>query len=118
MLSRWCSKVCCGCKGAAKAWHPWRIWELSAIEFRTLVPQRIKTLAKAEKFDQAATDKLLKIAEELLDRIERETDNDKATRPAAWLERCKRSLLPAFLEQAGDVLTTEQIERFKTMASK
>jgi copper chaperone CopZ len=89
-----------------------RIGELSAIEFHTLVLYRVKTFAKAEKLDKEATNKLVKIAEEQWDRITKEAKKDGATQPEDWGNRCKKAL-PLFLEQAKEVLTAEQVERFR-----
>jgi hypothetical protein len=84
-----------------------RIGELSIVEFRTLVPYRIRAFARAEKLDEAATDKLLNIAERQWDRLAKET-----AQPDDFVARCKKAL-PQFLEQAREVLSDEQVERFK-----
>jgi hypothetical protein len=89
-----------------------RIGELSAIEFRTLALHRVKTFAKAEKLDKKAADKLVEIAEQQWARICKEAKNDGATQPEDWRERTLAAF-PAFLEQAKEVLTTEQVERFQ-----
>jgi hypothetical protein len=89
-----------------------RIGELSAIEFHTLVLYRVKTFAKAEKLDKEATDRLVMIAEDQWQRIAKEAKKDGATQPEDWGNRCKKSL-PAFLERTSEVLTAEQVERFK-----
>jgi hypothetical protein len=89
-----------------------RIGELSAIEFHTLALYRVKTFAKAENLDQETTDKLAKIAEQQWDRITNEAKKDGATGPENWGNRCKQSLT-LFLEQTKEVLTAEQVERFK-----
>jgi copper chaperone CopZ/NADH:ubiquinone oxidoreductase subunit 3 (subunit A) len=93
-------------------WGTGRIGELSAIEFHTLVLYRVKTFAQAEKLDKEATDKLVKIAEQQWDHITNEAKKDGATQPEDWGNRCKKAL-PVFLEQAKDVLTAEQVERFR-----
>ena len=89
-----------------------RIGELSAIEFRTMVLHRVKTFAQAEKLDKAITDKLLEMAEEQWERLAREAAKDGTTQPEDWGSRCKKSL-PVFLERAKEVLTAEQVERFR-----
>ncbi len=89
-----------------------RIGELSAIEFRTLALHRVKTFAKAEKLGQEATDKLVTIAEQQWERISTEARNEGATQPEEWANRCRKSL-PVLLERVKDVLTAEQVERFK-----
>jgi hypothetical protein len=90
----------------------WRIGELSIIEFRTLVPYRIRAFAKAQKLDNEATDKLVKLAERQWDRIVKEANDEKATQPDAIVARCRKSL-PLFLEQLKEVLSDEQVEQFK-----
>lgn len=89
-----------------------QIGELSAIEFRTLALHWVKSFAKAEKLDKEATDKLLKMTEDQWERIEAEAAKAKGNTPDDWLDRCKQSI-PQFLEQTKEVLTTEQVERFK-----
>jgi copper chaperone CopZ/NADH:ubiquinone oxidoreductase subunit 3 (subunit A) len=89
-----------------------RVGELSAIEFRAITLYRVKTFAKAEKLDKDTTDKLVKIAEQQWDRITNEANKDGATQPEDWKNRCKKAL-PVFLEQAKEVLTAEQVERFR-----
>jgi hypothetical protein len=89
-----------------------RIGELSAIEFHTLALHRFKTFAKAEKLDAKTTGKLVKIAEEQWARISKEANDEGATRPEDLGIRIRASL-PAFLEPAKEVLTAEQLERFK-----
>src|SRR5262249_34527386 len=84
-----------------------RIGELSAIEFHTLVLHRVKNFGKAEKLDAEATDKLVKIAEQQWERITKEAKKDGATQPEA------RMSLPISLERVKEVLTAEQVERFK-----
>jgi hypothetical protein len=90
----------------------WRVGELSAIEFRVLARYRIKTFAEAEKLDKETTDKLVKMAEEQWERLAREAKKEKATQPEDWGNRCKKSI-PVFLAQAKEVLSDEQVERFK-----
>ncbi|MBX6311454.1 MAG: hypothetical protein IRY99_00795 [Isosphaeraceae bacterium] len=89
-----------------------RIGELSAIEFRTLALHRVKSFATAEKLGQKATDKLMTIAEQQWERISKEAGNDGATQPEEWANRCRKSL-PVLLERVKNVLTAEQVERFK-----
>jgi hypothetical protein len=84
-----------------------RIGELSAIEFHTLFLHRVKTFAKAEKLDAKATDKLVKIAEQQWERITKEAKKEGATQPVG------RMALPISLERVKEVLTAEQVERFK-----
>lgn len=91
----------------------WRVGELSAIEFRTMGLYRIKTFAQTEKLDKATTDKLTKMAEDQWERLAQQARKEKATRPEDWRNRCKQCMA-AFLEQAKEVLTTEQLERFRT----
>jgi hypothetical protein len=90
----------------------WRVGELSAIEFRVLARYRIKTFAEAEKLDKETTDKLVKMAEEQWERLAREAKKEKATQPEDWGNRCQKSI-PVFLAQAKEVLSDEQVERFK-----
>lgn len=90
----------------------WRIGELSAIEFRAMALYRVKTFAQAEKLDKATTDKLTKIAEEQWERLAQEAKTDKATQPEDWGNRCKKSI-PAFLTRVKEVLSDDQLERFK-----
>jgi hypothetical protein len=90
----------------------WRIGELSIIEFRTLLPHRLRAFAKAEKLDKDATDKLVTVAEKQLDRVLKEAKDEKATQPDDIVARCRKSL-PQFLEQTKDVLSDEQVERLK-----
>jgi hypothetical protein len=89
-----------------------RIGELSIIEFHTLVPHKIRAFAKAEKLDQEVADKLVKLAERHWDRVLQEAKKEKVTQPDALLDRGRKSL-PRFLEQSKEVLTDEQVERFK-----
>ena len=89
-----------------------RIGQLSAIEFHTLALHRVKTFAKAEKLDKKTTEKLVEIAEQQWKRISKEVNAEGATGPEDWGRRVKASL-PVFLERAKEVLTTEQLERFK-----
>jgi len=89
-----------------------RIGELSAIEFHTLVLHRVQTFAQAEKLDKVAGDKLVRIAEEQWERITTEANEDGAKQPEDWQNRCRRAL-PGFLDRAKEVLTAEQVERFR-----
>jgi hypothetical protein len=89
-----------------------RVGELSAIEFRTMALYRIKTFAQAEKLDQETTDKLTRMAEDQWQRLAREAKKEKATQPEDWGNRCKKSI-PVFLARAKEVLTDDQVERFK-----
>jgi hypothetical protein len=89
-----------------------RVGELSAIEFRTMALYRIKTFAQAEKLDKQTADRLTKIAEDQWERLAGEAEKDKATRPEDWADRCRKSI-PAFLGRAREVLTDDQVERFK-----
>jgi hypothetical protein len=90
----------------------WRVGELSAIEFRTMALYRIKTFAQAEKLNKETTDKLVKMAEEQWERLTQEAKEDKATQPENWRSRCKESI-PRFLVRTKEVLSDEQVERFK-----
>src|SRR5262249_19843546 len=72
----------------------------------------IRAFAKAEKLDQEATDKLVKIAERQWDRVLKAAKDEKATQPNDVVARCRKSL-PQFLEQTKEVLSEEQVERFK-----
>jgi hypothetical protein len=89
-----------------------RIGELSAIEFHTLFLHRVKTFAKAEKLDVEATDKLVKIAEQQWERVTKQAEKDGTTEPEDWGNQGKKSL-PISLERVKEVLTAEQVERFK-----
>jgi hypothetical protein len=89
-----------------------RIGELSAIEFHTLALHRVKTFTKAEKLDKKTADKLVEVAEQHWERLSEAAKADGATRPEDWGKRIKASL-PIFLERAQEVLTAEQVERFK-----
>lgn len=89
-----------------------RVGELSAIEFRTLALHRVKAFAREEKLGKGATDDLLKMAEEQWQRISKEAEKDKATRPEDWGNRCLECI-PVLLAQAKTLLTEEQLERFK-----
>jgi hypothetical protein len=89
-----------------------RIGELSAIEFHTLALHRVKSFAKAEKLEKDATGKLIKITEAYWERTMKEAKKDGAIQPKDLGNRLKKSL-PAFLERLKEVLTTEQVERFK-----
>lgn len=91
-----------------------RVGELSAIEFRTMALYRIKTFAQAEKLNKETTDKLMKMLENHWERLAQEAKKEKATRPEDWGNRCKKSI-PAFLGRAKEVLSDEQVERFKKM---
>jgi hypothetical protein len=90
----------------------WRVGELSAIEFRTMALYRIKTFAQAEKLDKATTDKLTKMAEDQWERLAQEAKKEKATQPEDWGNRCRKAI-PIFLARAKEVLTDDQVERFK-----
>ena len=58
----------------------WRVGELSAIEFHVLALHRVKTFAKAERLDNEATDKLVKLAEQQWERISKGAKSDGATK--------------------------------------
>jgi hypothetical protein len=85
---------------------------LSAIEFRALALYRIKTFAQAEKLNKETADKLVKMAENQWERIAQEAKKETATQPEDWGNRCKKSI-PAFIAQAKEILSDEQLERFK-----
>jgi hypothetical protein len=89
-----------------------RVGELSIIEFRTMALYRIKTFAEAEKLNKETTDKLTKIFEHHLERFTQEAKKQKVTRPEDLVDRGKKSI-PAFFGRAKEVLSDEQIERFK-----
>jgi len=89
-----------------------RVGELSIIEFRTMAHYRIKTFAQAEKLNKETTDKLTKILEDHLERFTQEAKKQKVTRPEDLVNRGKKSI-PAFFGRAKEVLSDEQIERFK-----
>jgi hypothetical protein len=89
-----------------------RIGELTAIEFHTMALHRVKNFAKSEKLDKPTSDKLVKVLEQQWERISKEAQEDGATQPEDWVNRC-RKFLPVLLEQAKEVLTTEQMERFQ-----
>jgi hypothetical protein len=93
-----------------------RIWELSAIEFRTLVPHRIRAFARAEKLDQKTADKLVRSAVDQLERVSKEAGKEGAIRPRDWIGRCRKTL-PLVLARAGEILAPGQLERFKKMLS-
>ena len=90
----------------------WRVGELSAIEFRTMALYRIKTFAQVEKLDKETMDKLTKMAEDQWERLAQEAKKEKATQPEDWGNRCRKAI-PIFLARAKDVLTGDQVERFK-----
>ena len=90
----------------------WRVGELSAIEFHTMALHRVKTFARAEKLDKETTDTLTKMAEDQWERLAQEAKGEKANRPEEWGNRCKKSI-PVFLARAREVLTDDQLERFK-----
>jgi hypothetical protein len=89
-----------------------QVGELSAIEFRTMALYRIKTFAQAEKLDKETTDKLTTMAEDQWQRLAQEAKKEKATQPEDWGNRGKKSI-PVFLARAKEVLTDDQVERFK-----
>jgi hypothetical protein len=98
---------------AKEQWREaWRVGELSAIEFRTMALYRIKTFAQAEKLSKETTGSLMKIAEDQWERLAQEAKKEKATQPEDWANRCKKSI-PSFLARAKEVLTDDQVERFK-----
>jgi hypothetical protein len=85
--------------------------ELSAIEFRTLALRRVKTFAEAEKFDKEATDRLVKIAEQLGDRIVKATAAG-VKQPADWRAGYGQ-FATAVADLARELLSAEQVERLK-----
>jgi hypothetical protein len=92
-----------------------RVGELSAIEVRTLMLRRIKAFAEKEKLNKETTAKLVKIAEEVWDRIARAANPEKADQLAdlsQWMGRCKEftSSVP---DRATGLLSAEQVERLK-----
>jgi hypothetical protein len=89
-----------------------RVGELTAIEFHTMALHRIKMFAQTEKLDKDTTEKLTKMAEEHWQRLAQEAEKEKATRPEDWGIRAKKSI-PVFLARAKEVLTDDQVERFK-----
>ncbi len=89
-----------------------RVGELSIIEFRTLALYRIKTFAQAEKLNKETTDKLTKILEDHLEGFTQEAKKQRVTRPEDLANRGKKSI-PTFFGRAREVLSDEQIERFK-----
>jgi hypothetical protein len=89
-----------------------RIGELSAIEFRTLALHGVKTFGKAEKLDKKTADRLVKICDELWERICEEARAEGRSNPQDWGKRIKASL-PRFLTRSQEVLTSEQVERLK-----
>jgi hypothetical protein len=91
-----------------------RVGELSAIEFRATALYRIKTFAQAEKLNKESADKLTRMAEVQWDRLVEEAKKEKATQPKDRGNRCRKSI-PALLEKAKEVLSDDQIERFKKM---
>ncbi len=89
-----------------------RIGELSAVEFHTVALARFRDFAKAEKLDQATTDKLLAVVEGQWERVAREAAGAKSNTPQDWGRRCKQAV-PAALQQAKGLLSPEQLARLK-----
>jgi hypothetical protein len=89
-----------------------RVAELSAIEFHSVALYRLRTFAKAEKLDQATTEKLAAIAEQKWEQIAKEAAAAKTNTPTDWGRRCKQAV-GAFVEQSKDMLTPEQRTRLK-----
>jgi hypothetical protein len=89
-----------------------RVAELSSIEFHSVALYRLRTFAKAEKLDQATTDKLTARAERQWEQIAKEGAAAKANTPTDWGRRCKQGI-GAFVEQSKDLLSPEQMTRLK-----
>jgi hypothetical protein len=89
-----------------------RVAELSAIEFHSVALYRLHTFAKAEKLDQATTDKLTAVAEQKWEQIAKEAAAAKTNTPTDWGRRCKQAV-GAFVEQSKDLLSPEQRTRLK-----
>src|SRR5262249_5145484 len=81
-------------------------------EFRTMALYQVKTFAQAEKLDKETTDKLAKVAEDQWERLAQEVKEEKATQPEDWGNRCRKAI-PVFLARAREVITNDQVERFK-----
>jgi hypothetical protein len=87
--------------------------ELSAIEFRTLALDRVKTFAQAEKLDTETAAKLVKIAEQQWERLAKAGDCcGKNKQPADWLTQFQQFAV-SVPEQAKELLPAEQAERLK-----
>jgi hypothetical protein len=89
-----------------------RVGELSAIEFRAMALYRIKSFAQEEKLNKDTTDKLTKMVHDQWERLAQEAKKGNATQPEDWAKRCKKSI-PVLLARAKEVLTDDQLERFK-----
>jgi hypothetical protein len=103
---------------AALAREEWfeskRIGELSSIEFSILALRaRVKKFARTEKLDKAATEKLVKIAEDQWNRLNRPPAKDKGKPGDNNQDQQARGekLARAVAEEAKELLTAEQSEK-------
>jgi hypothetical protein len=91
------------------------IGQLSAIEFCKLNLDRVRAFADDEKLGKDVADKLLKLAETEWDRLAKEAEGKDRNLPphkADWRGRCEQ-FAKAVGEQAKELLTAEQLERFR-----
>lgn len=90
-----------------------RITELSSYEFKTVAKRRIDAFADSEKLDSSKRQQLLSIVDSLWDKSSAGLDNPKADAAAYadyWQHR-RDGFVTAYVEQAREVLTPEQVGR-------
>jgi hypothetical protein len=92
-----------------------RVGELSSIEFNILgLRGRVKKFAQAEELDKAATEKLVKIAENQWNRLNKLPEKGKGNHLLDMnKEHEARQLADAVAEGAKDLLTAEQSQKLK-----
>ena len=105
---------------AALAKEEWfeskRVGELSGIEFSILALRgRVRHFAQTEKLDKAATEKLVKIAEDQWNRLNAPSEKDKGRQVDKNKDQEARSqkLARAVAEEAKELLTAQQAEKLK-----
>ncbi len=89
-----------------------RINELSAIEFRTIIIDRLKMFAKNEKMSQEVTDQLIKIAKNSWEAQAKSIDIKVPPHKTGWTKHC-RSVADAFIEEAKPLLSDAQVRDLK-----
>jgi hypothetical protein len=91
-----------------------RVGELSAIEFRTLGLRQVRAFAAKEMLDKETTDKLEKIAEEVWDKLVKESAPEDPKQPGKidWNVRCHKFVV-AVVDRAKSFLTPDKTERLK-----
>lgn len=92
-----------------------RVGELTAIEYRKVSLDRLKTFAQQENLTAEATHKLLKLSEAHWDRIAKAADAKEGSLPphkVDWSSRRAKFVQAMELDSAG-ILTAEQLARLK-----